>query len=61
MYKNTMHNTNTEQEVVMYDEHEGPISSISVNNPSSEYQALSGLVLTSSFDWTVKLWSPNSK
>ena len=45
----------------MYDEHESSISSISVNNPSSEYQALSGLVLTSSFDWTVKLWSPNSK
>lgn len=34
MYKNTMHNTNTEQ-ISMYDEHEGPISSISVNNPSS--------------------------
>ena len=42
----------------MYDEHEGPISAVSVNN--SEHQALSGLVLTSSFDWTVKLWSPNN-
>ena len=59
MYKNAMHNNNAER-ITMYDEHDGPISSISINNPSSEYQALSGLVLTSSFDWTVKLWSPNS-
>lgn len=58
MYKNAMHN-NSVDKIVMYDEHEGPISSISINNPSSEYQALSGLVLTSSYDWTVKLWSPN--
>ena len=59
MYKNAMHNNNAEK-INMYDEHDGPISSISINNPSSEYQALSGLVLTSSYDWTVKLWSPNS-
>lgn len=60
MYKNAMHNTSVEN-ISMYDEHDGPISSISINNPSSEYQALSGLMLTSSYDWTVKLWSPNSK
>jgi WD40 repeat protein len=58
MYKNAMHNTASDKFVV-YDDHEGPISSLSVNNPSSEYQALSGLILTSSFDWTVKMWSPN--
>lgn len=57
MYKNALHNTSIEK-ISMYDEHDGPISSISINNPSFEYQALSGLVLTSSFDWTVKLWSP---
>lgn len=57
MYKNAIHNTSAEN-ITMYDEHEGPISSMSINNPSYECQALSGLVLTSSFDWTVKLWSP---
>jgi len=44
----------------MYDEHNGPISGLSINKPS-EFDALNGLVLTSSFDWTVKLWSPDSK
>lgn len=58
MYKNAIHNT--ADKIQMYDEHEGPISSISINNPSFEYQSLSGLILTSSFDWTVKLWSPNN-
>lgn len=59
MYKNALHNKATDK-IAMYDEHNGPVSAISINNPSSEYQALSGLVLTSSFDWTVKLWSPNA-
>ncbi len=58
MYRNAMHNNSVEK-IAMYDEHEGPISSISINNPSYDCQALSGLVLTSSYDWTVKLWSPN--
>jgi len=44
----------------MYDEHNGPISGLSINKPS-EFDALNGLVLTSSFDWTVKLWSPENK
>lgn len=58
IYKNVIHNTAVDK-IVMYDEHEGPISSVSINNPNSECQALSGLVLSSSFDWTVKLWSAN--
>ena len=58
MYKNAMHNSSVDK-ITMYDEHEGPISSITINNPSSEHSALSGLILTSSYDWTVKLWSPN--
>ena len=60
MYKNATHN-NSAENIVIFDEHDGPISGVSINNPSSEYQALSGLILTSSFDWTVKLWSPNGK
>lgn len=44
----------------MFDEHNGPISGVSVNRPS-EFDALNGLVLTSSFDWTVKLWNPEGK
>lgn len=33
MYKNALHNTSIEK-ISMYDEHDGPISSISINNPS---------------------------
>lgn len=46
--------------MALFDEHNGPISGLSVN-PPSEYDALNGLVLTSSYDWTVKLWSPDAK
>ena len=60
MYRNATHNSSAEN-VTAFDEHDGPISGISINNPSSEHQALSSLVLTSSYDWTVKLWSPESK
>lgn len=60
MYRNATHNTSAEN-ISIFDEHDGPISGISINNPSSEYQALSGLILTSSYDWTVKLWSPEGK
>ena len=34
MYKNAMHNSSVEK-INMYDEHDGPISSISINNPCS--------------------------
>jgi hypothetical protein len=44
----------------MLDEHNGPISSVSINYPS-EFELLNNLVLTSSYDWTVKLWHPDSK
>ena len=60
MYRNATHN-NSADNITIFDEHDGPISGISINNPSSEYQALSGLILTSSYDWTVKLWSPENK
>lgn len=59
LYKNALHNRSTDK-ITMYDEHDGPISSLSINNPS-EHESLNGLVLTSSFDWTVKLWSPQAK
>jgi dynein intermediate chain len=59
LYKNALHNKGTDK-ITMYDEHNGPISGLSVNKPS-EFDALNNLVLTSSFDWTVKLWSPDSK
>lgn len=42
----------------MYEDHNGPISSLSINY-SPEHDFLNGLVLTSSFDWTVKLWNPS--
>jgi len=41
----------------MYDDHNGPISSLSVNY-APEYDFLNGLILTASYDWTVKLWNP---
>lgn len=59
MYRNAVHNTSSDK-IMIFDEHDGPISGISINNPTSETQAFSSLVLTSSFDWTVKLWSPES-
>lgn len=46
--------------MTLFDEHNGPLSGLSINNPS-EFDALNGLVLTSSFDWTVKLWHPDYK
>lgn len=57
MYKNGLHNKATEN-LIMYEDHNGPISALSVNS-SPEYDFLNGLVLTSSFDWTVKLWNPS--
>jgi dynein intermediate chain len=59
LYKNALHNKGNEK-IAMLDEHNGPISGISVNNPS-EFELLNNLVLTSSYDWTVKLWHPDSK
>ena len=58
MYRNALHNRTTEN-IVMYDDHNGPISSLSVNY-SPEYEFLNGLILTASYDWTVKLWNPNN-
>lgn len=46
--------------MTMFDEHNGPISGLSIN-PPSEFDALNNLILTSSYDWTVKLWHPESK
>jgi dynein intermediate chain len=62
MYKSTLHNSQAnEEKYTIYEGHNGPITGLSINNPSSEYSALSGLVLSSSFDWSVKLWSPKHK
>lgn len=44
---------------MMFDEHNGPISSLAVNY-APEYDFLDKLILTASFDWTVKLWNPNN-
>ena len=41
----------------MYDDHNGPISALSINH-SPEHEFLNGLILTASYDWTVKLWNP---
>ncbi|CAM5999033.1 unnamed protein product [Sphagnum balticum] len=59
LYKNALHNKATDK-IALYDEHNGPVSGVSVNRPS-EFDSLNGLVLTSSFDWTIKLWSPGHK
>lgn len=56
MYKNALHNRATDN-ILMYDDHNGPISSLSINH-SPEYEFLNGLVLSSSYDWTAKLWNP---
>jgi len=46
--------------MLLFDEHNGPVSGLAINNPS-EFDYLNNLVLTSSYDWTVKLWNPESK
>jgi dynein intermediate chain, cytosolic len=56
LYRGSLHNKANEK-MTLFDEHNGPLSGLSVNNPS-EFDALNGLVLSSSFDWTVKLWHP---
>ena len=43
----------------MYDDHNGPVSALSINY-SPEYEFLNGLILTASYDWTVKLWNPTN-
>jgi dynein intermediate chain, cytosolic len=59
LYKGSLHNKGNEK-MALFDEHNGPISGLSVNN-QSEFDYLNGLVLTSSYDWTVKLWNPENK
>jgi dynein intermediate chain, cytosolic len=59
MYKNALHNRGTDN-IQMFDDHNGPISGLSINH-SPEHDFLNGLVLTSSFDWTVKLWNPSQE
>ena len=44
---------------IMYDDHNGPVSALSINY-SPEYEFLNGLILTASYDWTVKLWNPTN-
>ena len=46
--------------MTLFDEHNGPISSLAINNPS-QFDFLNNMVLTSSYDWTVKLWNPQFK
>jgi hypothetical protein len=59
LYKNALHNKGSEK-IATFDERNEPISGVTINNPS-EFDALNNLVITSSFDWTVKLWHPESK
>lgn len=46
--------------MTLFDQHNGPISGLAINNPS-QFDFLNNLVLTSSYDWTVKLWNPELK
>ena len=42
---------------MQFDGHQGPITAVSSHRAAGGQVDLSHLFLTSSFDWTVKLWS----
>ena len=42
---------------VQFDGHQGPVTAVSSHRASGGQVDLSHLFLTSSFDWTIKLWS----
>lgn len=43
----------------MFEEHSAPITGLSVNDPQQQASPIfNNLMLSSSFDWTVKLWNP---
>ncbi|KAM3143896.1 hypothetical protein pb186bvf_003947 [Paramecium bursaria] len=56
LYKTKLHPNQNEDPLSSYLEHNGPITSVSINPSGPPF--LQNLVLTSSYDWTVKLWNP---
>ena len=54
IYKSKLH-ANQNDPITLFDDHQAPITSLSSNNSTSPI--LSNLLLSSSFDWTVKLWN----
>lgn len=56
LYKSKLHLNQNENALTSFDEHLAPVTGISINN--SSMSNLSNLVLSSSCDWTVKLWNP---
>ncbi|EGR27431.1 hypothetical protein IMG5_196130 [Ichthyophthirius multifiliis] len=61
IYRSQLHqkqNNSSQNIVSQCQAHDAMISSLSISNDPNGVHQLSGLVLTSSFDWTVKLWNP---
>eukprot|EP01015_Nassula_variabilis_P035998 TRINITY_DN917_c0_g1_i9.p1 TRINITY_DN917_c0_g1~~TRINITY_DN917_c0_g1_i9.p1 ORF type:complete len:588 (-),score=106.49 TRINITY_DN917_c0_g1_i9:44-1807(-) len=44
--------------IEMYEGHEGPITSLSLHSQLDNAKNLTGLLVSSSFDWTSRLWNP---
>ncbi|EAR83965.3 cytoplasmic dynein intermediate chain (macronuclear) [Tetrahymena thermophila SB210] len=60
-YRTQLHSktqNNSQSMVAAVHAHDAPISSLSISHDPTGSHQLSGMVLTSSFDWTVKLWNP---
>jgi hypothetical protein len=51
--------SSTDHIIDQYESHSGPITSISLLNQPNSF--MNGLLLTSSMDWSIKLWNPRLK
>ncbi|CAD8067036.1 unnamed protein product [Paramecium sonneborni] len=61
IYKSKLHQNTNENIVIPFEEHLAPVSGISLNSSPQASPIISNLLLSSSFDWTCKLWNTRTQ
>ncbi|CAD8153116.1 unnamed protein product [Paramecium octaurelia] len=61
VYKSKLHQNTNENIVIPFEEHLAPVSGISLNSSPQASPIISNLLLSSSFDWTCKLWNTRTQ
>ncbi|CAD8155272.1 unnamed protein product [Paramecium octaurelia] len=56
-----LHQNINENIVIPFEEHLAPVSGISINSSPQASPIISNLLLSSSFDWTCKLWNTRTQ